>query len=196
MLGDKILFKPWHQEQADDVICKINPNIKRQVILIGGCSGAGKTETAILVQEYIYKCRYRSLILSLDDYYDTHWKERDEIRKERGIESVGPNEIYWSHLIDAVQCFRKNAPIAYFRINKYSDQRELISTDSDFHFLIIEGLYALWMREYADLSHHINVTPKDTYNFRKERGKEDPDDEWRKQIIDKEYREVLALCQT
>ena len=65
MLGDKILFREYHQNQADDITCMVNPNAGHQVILIGGCSGAGKTETAILVQNYLYKCGVYSLILSL-----------------------------------------------------------------------------------------------------------------------------------
>jgi len=193
MLGDKILFRDYHHQQADDVICRIDSNNKRQVILIGGCSGAGKTETAILIQNYIYKCKLGSLILSLDDYYNTHWRERDNIRKERGIDSVGLKEIEWSHLINSINCFKENRMMSYFRLNKFSNARETISTKTDFNFLIVEGLYSLYLKDIADVSHRINVTPEDTYNFRKERGKENPDCEWRKQIIQKEYEEVMKL---
>ena len=149
MLGDKILFREYHQNQADDIICQIDPNVKRQVVLIGGCSGAGKTETAILVQNYIYKCKLSSLILSLDDYYDTNWRERDMIRKRKGIDSVGAGEILWDPLKEAIRCFKENRIMSYFRLNKYSDAKETITTKTGFKFLIIEGIYALYLRAFA-----------------------------------------------
>ena len=193
MLGDKILFKPEHHQQADKVIDKIDPNIKNHVVLIGGSSGVGKTETAILVQRYLYKCRYPSLILSLDDYYKTFWKDRDSIRKKTGIDSVGASEIQWGGLISAINNFRKGEDINYKRINKYSGCVEEIKTRSNFRTLIIEGLYALHLKNIADVAHHIEGDPESTYEFRKERGKENPDDSWRQQIINKEYSEVMRL---
>lgn len=194
MLGDKILFKSEHYAHASDVIDLIDRNDKdNKVILIGGSSGVGKTETAIIVQQQLYKMKMTSLIVSLDDYYDTDWRERDEIRKERGIGSVGWQEIEWNWLRKIIWDYRDGYTLHLGRVNKYSGQDEQIETGSKFNFLIIEGLYALNLHEGADIVHHIRGNPATTYDFRKERGKEDPDCEWRKQIIQKEYEEVERL---
>jgi len=193
MLGDKILFKPEHYIQASDVISKLDRNKKKKVVLIGGSSGTGKTETAMLIREELYKFNMSSLIISLDDYYNTHWKERDEIRKKKGINKVGCSEIKWSVLKDIIDNFRNDKPIIYYRVNKFSNQDELLITESDFKVLIIEGLYALKLKDLADTVHHIEGTPAGTYKFRKERRKENPDDDWRREIVTKEHKEVMRL---
>ncbi|MHC1627571.1 MAG: nucleoside/nucleotide kinase family protein [Candidatus Nezhaarchaeales archaeon] len=194
MLGDKILFKPEHHKHASDVIDKIDPNDKdSKVILIGGVSGVGKTETAYIVSEQLYKLKMTSLVVSLDDYYDTSWRDRDAIRKLKGIKRVGSKEIQWDYLTNAIEDFRSGSLMELNRVNKYSGQDEEIYTRGSFDFLIIEGLYALKLSQKADIVHHIEGNPETTYAFRKERKKEDPDDDWRKQIINKEYEEVEKL---
>ena len=195
MLGDKILFKPHHYKQASDVLFKIeeNKNKKKIVCLIGGTAGVGKTESAIIVQRELYKCNIHSLIVSLDDYYDTPWKERDKIRIERGIDKVGAREIMWQSLAWIVKEYYDGYELYLKRVNKYSNQIERVYTNSNFKVLIIEGLYAGHLKDKADIFHHIEGTPKDTYEFRKERGKEKCDDEFRKLIIQKEYEEVERL---
>ena len=195
MLGDKILFKDYHYKQASDVIDKVeeNKNKKKIVCLIGGGAGTGKTETSILVQKTLYRYNFPSLLISLDDYYNTHWKERDTIRKEKGIDSVGVSEIWWNVLEKTIKNYRWSNTLELLRVNKYSGLMETITTPSSVKLLIIEGLYAGYLKDKADIFYNIEGSPKDTYEFRRERGKEDPDDIWRKQIIQKEYEEVERL---
>jgi len=193
VLGDRLLIKEVHHSHAGEAMLKINPNVKKIVMLIGGASGTGKTETAVLIQRELYKLKYPSLVLSLDDYYKTFWKDRDEIRKVRGIKSVGAQEILWNQLIGIIEYFRAGFPLRYNRVNKFTESIEEINTPSNFRVLIIEGLYALHLKNYADVAHHIEGDPKSTYAFRKERGKENPDDKWRQQIVKREYEQVMKL---
>ena len=60
-----------------------------------------------------------------------------------------------------------------------------ISPNRAIDVLIVEGLYALYA-DGIDFGVYIDATVEDTYKFRKERAKENPDNKFRKIVLQKE----------
>ena len=70
------------------------------------------------------------------------------------------------------------------------------SIDSaDIDVLIIEGLYSGYMKNYGygDYSIFLEGSPKQTLAFRKKRRKENPNNEFRCRVVQKEYNIVSQL---
>lgn len=195
MIGDRLLILKRHYNYANNIFEKIDLN-KRQIILIGACSGVGKTETADVLQELLFNKSKQSLVLSLDDFYNTLPIIRNYNRKKLGIDSVGTNEIDFEELKRICNDFKKQKPIKFRRVHKYASvvEHNVLDTD-EISYLIIEGLYANYLRKlgYGDLSIYLEGTPKQTLEFRKKRNKENENDTFRKQIVKKEFHVICQL---
>lgn len=193
MIGDRLCVEDIHWKKAREVLPKIK---QRSVILIGAVSGAGKTEVADCLQDYLFQDKKQSLVLSLDDYYYLIPPIRNYNRKKQGLDSVGTQEIDWQMLHRICEDFEAKRPIHFKRVHKYLDavEHNVIETE-DVFCLIIEGLYANYLRKenYGDVSVFLEGNPEQTYEFRLKRKKEDETDKFRKEVVEKEWRVVAQL---
>ena len=191
MEGDKLIFLPEHDAKAHliDVTFKILEKRNKYVLTIGGQSGTGKTEVAALTRHKLFKRGFRSVIVSLDDYYITNPDDRRNHRQLTGI--IGIDEINWE-LLDMTMCsFLNDDSFIIRRLNKYTNSAEQIRCQNKANVMIIEGLYALHI-DKSNLRVHLCGDPSDTEEFRKQRKKEVLDD-FRRQVLAKEQQAVESL---
>lgn len=202
MKGDPILIQDRHKRIGSAILSKIEgiansysgERILKLVLGIAGESGTGKTEVAKVLQEDIYKkLSLTCKVIHVDDYYKTNWHKRTEVRLEKGIRYVGHNEISWKKLNRVIRNFKeRKASLNVQQIHMYTDsiEKQIVNAQR-LNVIIVEGLYALYTKG-LDYSVFLEGSMKDTYSFRKTRGKENPDDKFRNKILEKEAKEVLA----
>lgn len=193
MIGDRLLITDNSRKKAKKILDILK---EEKIILIYGISGTEKSETSDCLQELLFKRKKQSICISLDDYYLVHPTIRDFNRKKQGIESVGLSEIDWTNLEQICSDFINKKSIKIKRTHRYADIIErLILETKDIDYLIIEGLYAGWLKKfgYGNLVIYLEGTPQQTFKFRQLRGKEDEDDEFRKKIVQKECNVIYQL---
>lgn len=161
---EKLLFQPQHRILAKRIACDVfdeyqDPTI---VICIGGKSGVGKTEVALLTKEFL--TNKHTKVLSLDNFYVANHEQT----RKKTLDFVGRDEIDWHRLWRAVNN------------TKHSHAYDVI---------IVEGLYALYFIEF-DTGYYISQSYEDSYQFRLDRGKEDPDCMFRQKVLDLEAIDV------
>lgn len=198
MIGDTIIFKKIHHQKADLILEYLkNKSLNKSIIAIAGESGTGKSEIAFSLQKKLYLNKdLKSTVIQLDDYYLTHWNNRRAVRKEKGIDYIGQNEIDWTKINRIINSFKKEECENYLQqIHRWTDQVEkVIINNTNIDVFIIEGLYAIYLKSLADHRIYLSGTSKDTLNFRKERKKEIID-EFRLQVLEKEGYVVRASKQ-
>jgi ABC-type dipeptide/oligopeptide/nickel transport system ATPase component len=166
IMKDKLLFLDKQKPLAESIAItalEIESNMP-VIITISGLSGCGKSEIALLTADILNENNKHVKVLSLDSFY---LPDHEEHRKETGY--VGKMEIDWVRLGNSVS-------------NLYFSRA--------FSHIIVEGLYANYY-DTSDLRVFIDQGYKSSYGFRKERGKEDPDDEARKKVLRLEKEDVL-----
>jgi len=196
MIGDKIIITKNDIKRAKLVINDILNLKDKSVITIGGGSGTKKTELANCIADLLLENNKHSLILSLDDYYKTHFLDRHRIRILKGLKIVGPQEIDWSLIKKIIKKFKnKNTnKLELQQVNKYTGGYDTVYSYNIkcVNYLIIEGLYSLYLNflKIADYGIFLEGTPEQTLKFRKKRKKENENDNYRKLIVEKEYKEA------
>lgn len=193
MIGDIILVSEQDYNRAKEVFSSIKDN---RIILIGGTSGSKKSELAYCLQKIAFENKQSSLVISLDDYYNTMPSIRHYNRKKQGLETVGLSEIDWDYLQRIYEDFQQEKNIHFKRVHRFLDAMEHNVIDSDdIDLVIFEGLYANYLRKfYSDnFSIYLEGSPAQTLEFRKKRGKEDESDSFRSKIVQKEYNVVCQL---
>jgi len=198
MKGDIIIIEKCQRDKVSILMPSLMTFLKgkdKVVITIGGVSGTNKSETAYLIQEELYARSITSMALSLDDFYKTNWRERNAIRRKKGINSVGIREIDWKDISRIVKEFKAGNKIMHSReINKYSDQLEYykIKRADSVRVLLVEGLYSLNLGklQLSDYNIYLDGSIEDTYAFRKKRNKENPDSTFRQGVIKREEEDV------
>ncbi len=138
------------------------------IITIGGGPGTGKSEIAWWLARKLYRIGVCSHILSLDRFYKIPVCDRN--KKRRITKIIGYKEMDWRRI---------NKEICEFRNNLVK-------------ILIVEGLYSGYIKD-VDLKVHLEGSMQDTYDFRKIRGKENPDSTWRKYVIRREYKSIEKI---
>ena len=193
MIGDKIYITDKSKANAKLIYDNLNGH---NIVLIGGCSGTQKSETGECLQELLLKHKKQSILLSLDDFYLVYRSVRNINRKKQGIECVGLKEIDWEMIYRIIEDFNSNKPIHFQRYHRYSDiiEHNVVDTE-EINTLIIEGLFANYIRKtYSEgISIYLDGNPSQTMEFRKMRGKEDTEDEFRISVVKKEYNVVAQL---
>jgi len=194
MIGDKIIFLEEHYKKADIILPEIMKLYfhKKLLICIGGESGCGKTEIGSLLQETLWnEHKIRVDLISIDDFYIVPWIERNKIRKQKGVSSIGIKEINWDKLNIIIKDFKSKKRKLYVqRIHKFTNTVEyIIKNNNCIDILIIEGLYANYLVN-KDLGIYLEGTYKDTIKFRELRKKESIN-HFRKKVLEKEHKEVL-----
>lgn len=193
MIGDKLIYKPEHYKKCQYIIPKIMEKYfhNRLVIAIGGESGTGKTEIASLLQEALWEQhKIRVKTIHVDDYYKTLWLDRNKVRRQKGLNSVGKKEIDWKKLNKIIETFKSKQKYLYVqRIHRYTNSIEETKSDNRcIDILIVEGLYANYL-ENKDMGIYLEGSIKDTEKFRKERAKE-KQTRFRYRVLRKEKQEV------
>lgn len=193
MIGDPIIFNEKDFQKAKEIFSQLK---EKNIILIGGTSGSKKSELAYCLQKVAYSYNESSLVISLDDYYHIMPSFRHINRKKQGIESVGLNEIDWNYLFRIYEDFQYNREIHFKRVHRFLDAIEHNIIDSkDINIVIFEGLYANYLRKFFldNFSVFLEGNPNQTLAFRKMRGKENENDEFRQEIVKKEFNVVCQL---
>jgi uridine kinase len=192
MISDPLMLSQKDYKRAKKCISLISDE---KIVLIGGGSGTSKSELAYAVQKELYNKKKTSFIVSLDDYYTTHATIRAENRKKQGLESVGISELDWESLKRIYEDFQNQKEIHFRRTHRFLDAIEYNTIEANFDYLIIEGLYANYLRKFYNdnFSIYLEGSPAQTLEFRKLRGKEQENDEFRQSVVQKEYNVVVQL---
>lgn len=194
MLGDKVIVQDIHRAKARLILPKVlkfQEKNNRFILAIAGQSGTGKTEIGSVLQELLFDYNIRVKCLHIDDYYLTHWESRNKQRQKTGV--IGKEEINWKKLNKVIRDFKANKKKLYVqRIHKYLNSIEhCISSGRKIDVLLIEGLYAGYCN--ADFKVYLDGQISDTYDFRKLRMKENPDNAFRQKVLEKES---ACVCQS
>ncbi len=202
MIGDTILLSNKSNKKAKYIIDNyydfnflnfITNNKSNEVWTIGGESGTLKTETALEIQLLLWKkYKIKVFIIHLDDYYFSWFDERNKIRKQKGIKSIGLKEIEWEKIHVIINAFRKKELLRLEQIHRFCEVDVFSTVDSkNINILLFEGLFANWLKKgrYSDFNIFLEGTIEQTEKFRKRRGKEVIDD-FRKKVLIKESKDV------
>jgi len=193
MIGDPIILSNKDFDRAQKVL---KSNQGHKVLLIGGGSGTNKSELAYCLQKLLFDKKKSSFIVSLDDYYLVHATIRAVNRKKLGLDCVGLSEIDWESLKRIYEDFEEQREIHFKRTHRFLESIEHNTIESsEIDYLIIEGLYANYLKKFYsnNFSVFLEGNPKQTFKFRKMRGKEDELDAFRKKVVKKEYNVVVQL---
>ena len=169
MHRDVFIFKKEHEERGQVILDKfLDETVDSDytgVIGICGISGSGKSEVAWWVARKLYKLGISSHVINLDRYYKIPAKDRNAWRKENNY--IGRKEMDWNRINDEVYKFGDNA----------------------IKVLIVEGLYAGYVN---GITFFLEDTIEGTDQWRKLRGKEDEEDEFRQYVVGEEYADILS----
>jgi hypothetical protein len=192
MYGDTLLFEPHQKTKANKIASFLFATPKLPTILaIHGVSGTSKSEIAFLLQKKLLDKGISSYCLSIDDYFLSHPVERRATRERTGI--IGHKEINFKKLNCIIKDFRTRRES--WVQEYYLFYKNLRHSRINFRLvdcLIIEGIYAGYIN--ADNYVYLQASEKNTYNFRKTRGKENPDDPFRQKVLQIEREEVLLVA--
>lgn len=196
-LGDILVITDDHKRAAGEITDLVLEKYSGEKIsiAIGGESGSGKSEVSHVIAGSLFKSekRLKSFTVHTDDFFVLPHKERNDLRVESNLESVGPSEIDFDELNYVLDNFRGDGqillPVMEFIT---SSAYKLLVDFKDVQVLICEGLYApmldVTLKMFIDMDYHDN----EAFNAR--RGKEVPD-EFRKRVLEKEHQAVSALRQ-
>ena len=193
MIGDTILITQRHIEKAEYIVREIYDKIslhEKFILAIGGESGTGKTEISTVLQQKFYKLKIRSIIVHIDDYYRIDPELRDKRRKETGI--IGKDEVDWDSFNDLIKAFISDQfHLRVKEIHKYINSfAHIVYPNTNIDILIIDGLYANFV-ENKTVGIYLEGSIKETEQFRRARGKENPDDPFRRIVLEKERNCVV-----
>ncbi len=190
MIGDKLNIKKEHAVAAariaDIVLPRIKNSSQKFIISVAGESGAGKSEIAYSLAEYLEKTGLKSVILQQDDYFVYPPKTNAGMRKEN-INHVGTSEVHLGlinqNILDILA--KKN------RLSKplvlYDEDR--ITTETipmaEVSVVIVEGTYTTLLKN-VDCHIFIDRNYRDTRKSRKQRGRE-PQDAYLEKILKIEH---------
>lgn len=139
------------------------------IVSICGFPGTGKSEIAWWLNRKLYRMNVSAHTMSLDRFYKEPVESRSRVRKETGC--IGSEEMDWSRIEEELETFKN--------LNRIS-------------VLIVEGLYAGYVK-HTNLSVYVDGDLDETYKIRKLRHKEDPDSDWRREVLKKECASISAM---
>ena len=194
-LGDILVITDNHKKAAHEITDLVleSHTGEKISIAIGAESGAGKSEISHVIASSLFKSerQLKSFIVHTDDFFVLPHKERNELRRESNLDSVGPSEIDFDELNYVLKSFKAGGqiliPILEFIT---SSAYKLLVEFKDVQVLICEGLYAPMLD--ATYKMFIDLTYHDTRDFQIRRGKEVAD-EFRSKVLEKEHQAVSGL---
>lgn len=198
MLGDVLLIDEKHKIAADSIYNYLNEKVSKKkkgyrfIVAISGESGAGKSELSHSLALLLKEQGQRVKILHTDNYYKIPPNNRTQWRKENGISKVGFKEYDWKLLNRNIKEFKEGREALMPCVDIVSKQIDKLITDfSDIDILVVDGLYAIKIKD-IDLRVYIDLTYHDTKKNVGKRGKE-ANDEFRFQVLEMEHQNMLAL---
>ena len=159
---DNIIIQQQHKDKAKYIFKHIK---NHEVIAIGGGSGTGKTEIAICLQDLLLTRKKKYQVISEDNFYNTHWRNRTRVRKQSDV--IGLQEIAWEELETVIGVYK--------RLPCYDG-------------VIVEGLYTNYIHG-KDVGIFLEGTIKQTEKFRRLRKKEFQT-KFREKVLQIEYKEL------
>lgn len=201
MLNDVLLIRPEHISAAAVICERVSFDMKilhrtrpwhKFIVAISGESGSGKSELAHALATALKKAEVQPKILHTDNYYRVSPAERLAARIADNFEHVGVAEYDWDLLRSNINDFRSGRMSLMPCIDIVSGQQDrLISDFSGVDVLVVDGLYALGIKD-ADLCVYIDLSWRETRKNQQLRGKE-ADDDYRLKVLEKESEDVKAF---
>ena len=198
MLGDVLLIEEKHKIAAYSIYNYLKEKVGRKkkgyrfIVAISGESGAGKSELSHSLALLLKEQGQRVKILHTDNYYIIPPHTRTQWRKEKGLSKVGYKEYDWKLLNRNIKEFKEGREALMPCVDIVSKQIDkLITNFSDIDILVVDGLYAIKIKD-IDLRVYIDLTYHDTKKNADKRGKE-ANDEFRFQVLEMEHQNMVAL---
>jgi len=192
MRGEVLVISEEHR-RAGQVIAThlLSMGRRKMVVAIGGESGAGKTAIAHVVSKTMKSAGMVAKVINLDNYYRVEPAERNEWRKEHGLESIGPEEYDWELIRRHIDAFLADGEAELPCVDILTDQVDLLRTTfKGIPFLILDGLYPLLLD--ADVKIHLDSEHNKILRAQELRGKEKLDD-FRIDVLDREHEATKKL---
>lgn len=154
MIGDKIHILPTYIEQYNTIYKNIVQKIKtfeqRQVIIVGGESGSGKSVLAVCLATILANQGLPTYVIQLDDYFNLP-PMTNHLTRVADINKVGIEEVNLKLLQQHLNDFLDNKATIIKPYSNY-DTNSITYEDTPFgnsKILIIEGTYALYLKNAA-----------------------------------------------
>ena len=195
MKGDKLVIHQGHRKAARGIMKLLLPQIVKTpskfIITIGGESGSGKSEIAMVLSELLSEKGIKSIILQQDDYFVYPPKTNAKMRR-KNIGHVGLSEVRFVLLDEDLKDIMEGKskiekPLVIFdedRITKETVKLEAIKT------VIVDGTYTTILKN-VHLRIFIDHTYVDTREIRKRRAREEQD-EFLEKILEIEHRIISS----
>jgi uridine kinase len=195
MLEDVLLIQEKHHEAAAAIVKEIikRKNKDKFIVAISGESGSGKSELTHVVAKELFNKGVKVKPVHIDNFYNTHPLERQDYRKEKGVEDVvGLGEYLWDDINKTIDDFYNNRKSTMPCVDLVTQNIDWLTTDfKGVEILVVDGLYAINI-EAADLRVFIELTYHETKKAQLNRGKEKTDG-LRFRVLECEHRAVLSL---
>jgi uridine kinase len=198
MLSDVLLINEQHKKAAEEIYQHLLVRLRqkkkgyRYIVAISGESGAGKSELSHSLALLLKNAGKRVKILHTDNYYKIPPNLRNQWRKEKGVDKIGIKEYDWTLLKRNIKEYKEGREALMPCVDIVSKQIDKLITDfSDIEILVVDGLYAIKIKE-VNLRVYIDLTYHDTKKNRGHRGKEN-NDEFRFQVLEMEHRNMVQL---
>ena len=209
MLGDRCVIKDSHVARARNIVADIEPRLKgKDVLAVGGDSGAGKSEVAALVGTLLNNSHRGVYVLSCDNYPHLPPTQNDARRTEL-FESGGraaleaylgsQAEIDFARLANIISAFKSGQGEIPLRImnttagsHRVEDDARMIDF-SKIDVLIMEGTWSHLVNG-TDFKFFLQPPPGGTRAHRAERGRDALNDFIENVVlpIEREKLKVLA----
>lgn len=174
---------------ADKIAEDLHP---KYIVAISGENRTGKSAIAHSLGTKLKKKGIVAKVIHMANYYFLPPAERDLKRREKGLDSVGFDEIDWKLVQKNISDFRHDKTSTLplrDAINNHID--ELKTNFKGIDVLIIDGLYSIRIEE-TDLRVFIENTFKEVISEDPLPVEETPD-AWKKQIYCREHALVKSL---
>ncbi len=190
MIGDKIHVQPHHTNAARKVFEALKDKIgeERVAITVAGQSGAGKSEIAHELAQFLDGAGHKTFVFQQDDYF-VHPPKSNHNERLKDIGWVGTQEVNLKLMNEHVEAFKKGKgemlekPLVIFEEDRIATEKIDFSS---FDIVIAEGTYTSLI-ESADYHVFIDRDYYDTLQHRLERGR-DKIDEFSDEILKIEDR--------
>jgi uridine kinase len=191
MKGDVLIIGDHHRKAALQCYEIIKGDLadrhEKYTITVAGESGAGKSEIAASIAEFLIKDGYDTFIFQQDDYFILPPKTNAEARR-KDINHVGMSEVRLDLLDEHLEMALKGAPTLRKPLVIFDEDRitEEIVDISKVRVLIAEGTYTTGLKN-VDCKIFIDRNINDTKASRLKRNRE-KQDEYLEKILTIEHK--------
>ncbi len=194
MLEDILLITDKHRQAAADIVKEIlKRRTEKYIVAISGESGSGKSELTHVIAKDLFNLGIKVKPVHIDNFYNTHPLQRQEIRIEKGVEDfVGLGEYRWDDINKTIADFKQNRKSTMPCVDLVTQEVDELTTDfNGVEVLVVDGLYAINIED-VDLAIFIELTYHETKKAQANRGKEKTD-ELRFRVLETEHKAALSI---